>query len=863
MDVDSQSLMLLTLVKGLAELGYRFTVFTLVDGDARYLWEVSGHQVSLIGSESSGFIDWSNYEGIILSSPEGKGLISSLMQEPFVSVPVVWIIQEDILGQRLKRYAEEQQDLMSQWRSAFRRADVIVFPDVSLPMLYTSLDTRNFIVISGSPADIWAAKSYSPSISIEDLRESYGFSERDLMILVIGSSFFYDEIPWDYAAAMHALAPQILKLTRVLENQVEFAFLFGKSTDDYGSAFQELATHMGFPDGSVRRYAMDGDVDTLLAMADIVLYGSFQEEPSFPSLLLRAMSFGAPILAPNLTIIKKYVKNEVHGFLFHPSDPSTLSRAFSLVIGQHKLSTLAGSVASKGQSLAENMLAFDCISGYAKLLENVLQFPSEVILPGPASEIRQDTWLWDLFAKKIREKKAQYENHGSNYTSIVDLLEIQSAENLRVANDTSVDDYPTQLDWDDLADMEIFEDIERRELQELEERVERTSESWEGVYQKARKAEKWKFEGNERDDGELERIGQPVCVYEIYSGEGAWPFLNHGSMFRGITLSKSARRSKSDDVDAVTRLPILNETYYKDILCEFGAMFAIANKVDSIHRLPWIGFQSWRAAAKKVSLSKRAEETLEEMMLADNKGDAIYYWVPVDMDQDDAEKNMNLNFWSLCDHLNAGRCSGQFEGAFSLMYGLPEKMSALPPMVDDGDHWSSLHSWVMPTPSFLEFIMFSRMFVDSLDSLNNYGSPATCMLGSSNPEKRHCYCRLLELLVNVWAYHSARKMFYLNPVTGEVAEQHPLEQRDMWLKYFDFALLKSMDEDLAEEADDGLEVKLSRRWLWPFTGEVHWQRIFDREREERYRRKMDKKRKAKDKLLDRQKFGYKQKALGQ
>lgn len=56
------------------------------------------------------------------------------MQEPFVSVPVVWIIQEDILGQRLKRYAEEQQDLMSQWRSAFRRADVIVFPDVSLPV---------------------------------------------------------------------------------------------------------------------------------------------------------------------------------------------------------------------------------------------------------------------------------------------------------------------------------------------------------------------------------------------------------------------------------------------------------------------------------------------------------------------------------------------------------------------------------------------------------------------------------------------------------------------------------------------------------------------------------------------------------
>lgn len=69
-----------------------------------------------------------------------------------------------------------------------------------------------------------------------------------------------------------------------------------------------------------------------------------------------------------------------------------------------------------------------------------------------------------------------------------------------------------------------------------------------------------------------------------------------------------------------------------------------------------------------------------------------------------------------------------------------------------------------------------------------------------------------------------------------------------------------MDEDLAEKADDGFY--LNSNWLWPLMGEVHWQGVFDREREERYVRKMDKKRKAKEKLLDRQKYGYKQKALG-
>lgn len=70
---------------------------------------------------------------------------------------------------------------------------------------------------------------------------------------------------------------------------------------------QEIATHLGFPEGSVRQYGMDQDVNNLLWMADAVVYGSFEEEQSFPPLLLRAMSFGIPIVAPDLTTIKKYV----------------------------------------------------------------------------------------------------------------------------------------------------------------------------------------------------------------------------------------------------------------------------------------------------------------------------------------------------------------------------------------------------------------------------------------------------------------------------------------------------------------------------------------------------------------------------
>lgn len=55
-------------------------------------------------------------------------------------------------------------------------------------------------------------------------------------------------------------------------------------------------------------------------------------------------------------------------------------------------------------------------------------------------------------------------------------------------------------------------------------------------------------------------------------------------------------------MDAVARLNSLNNSYYQELLCEVGGMFSLSHKVDDIHMRPWIGFQSWRAAGRKVLL---------------------------------------------------------------------------------------------------------------------------------------------------------------------------------------------------------------------------------------------------------------------
>ncbi|AED90750.1 UDP-Glycosyltransferase superfamily protein [Arabidopsis thaliana] len=875
MKKDPRTLMLVTVMKNLQKLGYVFKVFAVENGEARSLWEQLAGHVKVLVSEQLGHADWTIFEGVIADSLEAKEAISSLMQEPFRSVPLIWIVHEDILANRLPVYQRMgQNSLISHWRSAFARADVVVFPQFTLPMLHSVLDDGNFVVIPESVVDVWAAESYSETHTKQNLREINEFGEDDVIILVLGSSFFYDEFSWDNAVAMHMLGPLLTRYGRRKDTSgsFKFVFLYGNSTKGQSDAVQEVASRLGLTEGTVRHFGLNEDVNRVLRMADILVYASSQEEQNFPPLIVRAMSFGIPIITPDFPIMKKYMADEVHGIFFRRNDPDALLKAFSPLISDGRLSKFAQTIASSGRLLTKNLMATECITGYARLLENMLHFPSDTFLPGSISQLQVAAWEWNFFRSELEQPKSFILDSAYAFigkSGIVFQVEekfmgvIESTN--PVDNNTLFvsDELPSKLDWDVLEEIEGAEEYEKVESEELEDRMERDVEDWEEIYRNARKSEKLKFEVNERDEGELERTGEPLCIYEIYNGAGAWPFLHHGSLYRGLSLSSKDRRLSSDDVDAADRLPLLNDTYYRDILCEIGGMFSVANKVDSIHMRPWIGFQSWRAAGRKVSLSSKAEESLENIIKQETKGEIIYFWTRLDIDGDAYGSKNALTFWSMCDILNQGNCRTTFEDAFRHMYGLPEHIEALPPMPEDGHHWSSLHNWVMPTPSFLEFVMFSRMFSESLDALhNNLNDSKSCSLASSLLERKHCYCRVLELLVNVWAYHSGRKMVYINPRDGSLEEQHPLQQRKglMWAKYFNFTLLKSMDEDLAEAADDKDHPR--ERWLWPLTGEVHWKGVYEREREERYRLKMDKKRKTKEKLYDRIKNGYKQKSLG-
>lgn len=107
-------------------------------------------------------------------------------------------------------------------------------------MLYSVLDTGNFFVIPGSPVDVWDAESYLMTHSKLLLRKENGFTEDDLLVLVVGSSFFYNQLSLDYAVTMHDLHPILVKYAARGESKgkIKFVFLCGNSSSSYDDALQ-------------------------------------------------------------------------------------------------------------------------------------------------------------------------------------------------------------------------------------------------------------------------------------------------------------------------------------------------------------------------------------------------------------------------------------------------------------------------------------------------------------------------------------------------------------------------------------------------------------------------------------------------
>ncbi|KAK3161319.1 hypothetical protein QOZ80_1BG0075630 [Eleusine coracana subsp. coracana] len=850
----------------LEAMGYEMKVFSFQDGPCGNIWRTIGVQVSILSEDTKlpNSVDWLDYDGILLSSIEARPVFSSLQHEPFKSIPVIWTVPECSLARRVSEYNSSGMiQIIDAWKEVFSRANVIVFPNYILPVMYAAFDSGNYFVIPGSPTEAIQADGFIAKSNHQDVRINLGLSPNDFLIAIFGSPFSYGGNLIEEALVLQAVSPLVQQYSseNSTQSDLKVRIFTGNISEKYKMALEAVALNAGFPRGAVDHVTAE-DKDSLLGVADLVIYGSSLEEQSFPSVLVQAMSLEKLVIVPDLRVIRKHIDDGVNGLLFPRKNIAVLSQVLLRAMSNGNLSVTGRKIASAGKAHAKNLMASESIEGYAVLMENVIKFPTDVLSPLSASDIPlalKQEWKWHLFEDV---KHLFHANESLTGSKILHKLEeewhINQIER-RAVSTSKISEAFSAIAWEEQRENEILEMKRKMEEEEFKDRNDQPHGTWEEVYRNVKRVERLKNELHERDDRELERTGQPLCIYEPFFGEGTWPFLHQSSLYRGIGLSSKGRRPGADDIDASSRLPLLNNAYYRDILGEFGAFFAIANRIDRIHKNSWIGFQSWRATAKKANLSNNAESAILEAIDSQKFGDAFYFWARMDQDP---RSHANKDFWSFCDAINAGNCRLAVVEAFQRMYGvkLDHKLNSLPRMPNDGDTWSVMQSWVLPTRSFLEFVMFSRMFVDALDAqmYDKHNLTGHCIL--SLHKDRHCYSRILELLVNVWAFHSARQMVYVNPETGAMEEQHQLSDRrgQMSIQWFSYATLKSMDEDLAEEFDSEHP---DRRWLWPETGEVFWQGLYERERNMRQLEKERRKQQSRDKIL-RIKKRARQKTIG-
>lgn len=91
---------------------------------------------------------WGFWHGYPYSSNTNDFSCYSFLQEPFKSIPLIWIVHENALAYRSRQYTTNGQiELLNDWGRVFNRSTVVVFPNYALPVrcmgqiIYLMFDT--------------------------------------------------------------------------------------------------------------------------------------------------------------------------------------------------------------------------------------------------------------------------------------------------------------------------------------------------------------------------------------------------------------------------------------------------------------------------------------------------------------------------------------------------------------------------------------------------------------------------------------------------------------------------------------------------------------------------------------------------
>ncbi|VAH77662.1 unnamed protein product [Triticum turgidum subsp. durum] len=240
---DAMQLQMISVASVLEAMGYEMKVFSFGDGPCSSIWRTIGIPVEILPVDTKLLtsIDWLDYDGMLVNSIEARPVFSSLLQEPFKSVPVIWTVQETSLAHCIREYKSSgMTQILGGWQEVFSRANVIVFPNYILPVMYAAFDSGNYFVIPGSPAPAFQADRFIVKNYDKYVRISLSLGPRDFVIAMVGSQFSYDGLLMEEALVLQAVGPLLQQYPSENSTQTELKvrILTGNQTDKHRIALE-------------------------------------------------------------------------------------------------------------------------------------------------------------------------------------------------------------------------------------------------------------------------------------------------------------------------------------------------------------------------------------------------------------------------------------------------------------------------------------------------------------------------------------------------------------------------------------------------------------------------------------------------
>ena len=173
------------------------------------------------------------------------------------------------------------------------------------------------------------------------------------------------------------------------------------------------------------------------------------------------------------------MEDGVHGILYDSGGGSIqMSEAFRKVVSQ--LSSSNGGRENALGSYARSLLVGDSISEFARLLESVIEFPSEAHLPLPASTVTYSgstkaSWQWQVLDHSLEHKSSEEAGDRAGARIPINIIDdrdgrqmIQTVPKIRVLNaEDENNDKISRADWEAVSILQTTEEVEQSEEEQV------------------------------------------------------------------------------------------------------------------------------------------------------------------------------------------------------------------------------------------------------------------------------------------------------------------------------------------------------------------------------------------------------------